>query len=103
MSCETCRFYAAPNCARYPTHLKIVLPHTCGEHQLPLPSEDILKTSISDLQLTFYTKTLCRRLGLKTVQDIVDFGRSFVKTGGSPDRHAITELAASLQKIGVVW
>ncbi len=105
MTCETCRhFRDGLTCARYPQHVSVPSSgHSCGEWSEVPPSDLVRSTEIMLLQTSDHSRRVCSRLGLTTVQDLLDVGRSAIVTHGKLDRAAINQISVALSKLGITW
>lgn len=64
--------------------------------------EELALTSI-DVLFQAHTINVLRRAKIRTLQDLIDVGRTAIITNGYLDRHAITEIEKKLGTLGIRW
>jgi len=102
--CRKCACYAhsCGLCQRYPESRTFSSTHGCWEF-IALEPTDALDTDIELMKITPRTRTILRRLKVKTVRDITIFGREQIGFNGVPDKAAIKDILRAFEELGVSW
>ncbi|RIK77751.1 MAG: hypothetical protein DCC68_16720 [Planctomycetota bacterium] len=91
-------------CWYWPISLPVRAASTCAQHRRAI-NPALLDTVVDAVVLKFSDKTInvLRRNKLRTIEDVLDSGRSAVLTNGAIDRNAVREISAKLREFGIVW
>jgi hypothetical protein len=101
--CGICRFWDCSLCRRFPHEETKAADDWCGEFRPKLDPE-VLATELLLLPtVSARTRSICAKLNLRTVDDLVQVGRYAISTDGRPDPQAIREIKASLERLGIEW
>ncbi len=94
-------------CKRYPQDVDKNSCDTCGEFApcSQALSDEILETSVfAPGWFSAHTTGVLRRNKIKVVADLLDLGRTSMRTPeGSLEREAIRDVAKKLSEFGVKW
>lgn len=107
-TCSNCASYHAGRiigtCWYFPISLPVRASSTCAQHRRAV-NPALLDTVVDAAVLRFSEKTInvLRRNKLRTIEDVLDLGRSAVSTNGAIDRNAVREISAKLREFGIVW
>jgi hypothetical protein len=103
-TCSNCVAYRDGQCCLFPIASAVLPEHWCAQHRRTIDPA-IFDTPLDSIALNLSAKTIAvlRRAKLRTIEDLLDLGRSAVTTNGSLDRNAIRELSAKLREFGIVW
>lgn len=102
--CKDCRYWIQEHrlCRRSPQYVSREGGDWCGEFSRVL-SEELLATDLLMLQVSDRTRKICRALKVDNIADLLLLGRSAISYHGVPDKQAIRELIAALERLGISW
>ncbi len=103
-TCANCAAYRDGDCRFLPTPVIVAADYWCFQHRRAAHPA-LCDTPIDSGVLNFsaYTRRVLQRAKLRTVEDLLDSGRTAVTTNTALDRAAIREISAKLREFGIVW
>lgn len=109
MNCQCFAKYPHPTlkfdglCMLYPKSVEKTFDDFCMQFRLNWEAQRELSLTSIDVLFQAHTINVLRRAKIRTLQDLIDVGRTAITTNGYLDRHAITEIEKKLGTLGIRW